>query len=201
MKQSTAIATVIAVVVVAFFLGGLIYKNESLTPALVNQSSGQSQSSQSQTDQSQSALLSTTTTASAGNTSNVSSSTSSVATGVLATSNYPMETTSDGLQIQDISIGTGATAKAGDHVYVNYIGTLTNGTKFDSSYDRGQPIDFVLGVGTVIPGWDQGLLGMKVGGKRQLVIPPSLAYGNQAVGLIPANSTLVFQVELVKIAN
>lgn len=104
------------------------------------------------------------------------------------------------LVITDERLGTGAEAKAGQTVSVNYIGTLTNGTKFDSSYDRGQPIQFVLGSGQVIKGWDQGILGMKVGGKRKLVIPADLAYGNRAVGdVIPANAVLVFEVELVAV--
>ncbi len=104
----------------------------------------------------------------------------------------------ENLQITDEVIGIGAEAKAGSVVTVNYIGTLTNGMKFDSSYDRNQPFSFTLGAGEVIKGWDEGVLGMKVGGKRKLVIPPSLAYGNQEVGngLIPANSTLIFEVEL-----
>lgn len=102
------------------------------------------------------------------------------------------------LVVEDIKIGTGAEAKAGNTVSVNYLGTLTNGTKFDSSYDRGQPFSFVLGTGHVIPGWDQGVTGMKVGGKRKLTIPPSLAYGAQGVpGAIPPNATLIFEVELL----
>jgi FKBP-type peptidyl-prolyl cis-trans isomerase len=100
------------------------------------------------------------------------------------------------LQIDDLVVGTGATAVAGDTLTVNYIGTLLNGTRFDSgSYT------FRLGAGVVIAGWDQGLVGMKVGGKRRLTIPPSLAYGNQAVGGIPANSTLRFEVDLISIAG
>jgi peptidylprolyl isomerase len=105
----------------------------------------------------------------------------------------------DKLQVQTVKEGSGPAAKAGDMVSVNYTGTLTNGTKFDSSYDRGQPITFKLGVGQVIAGWDQGVTGMKVGEKRHLVIPASLAYGSQAMGTIPSNSTLVFDVELMKI--
>lgn len=101
--------------------------------------------------------------------------------------------------VTETSVGAGNLAKVGSHVYVHYTGTLTDGTVFDSSYTRGQPIDFVLGTGQVIPGWEQGILGMKVGGKRHLVIPPGLAYGAQAVGPIPANSTLVFDVELVDV--
>ena len=107
----------------------------------------------------------------------------------------------EGLEITDEIVGTGAEAKAGNLVAVNYIGTLTNGVKFDSSYDRNQPFSFTLGAGEVIKGWDEGVLGMQVGGKRKLVIPPSLAYGNREVGggLIPANSTLIFEVELLEV--
>lgn len=107
----------------------------------------------------------------------------------------------DGLQITDEVVGTGAEAVAGKTVSVNYSGTLVDGKKFDSSYDRNQPFSFVLGAGQVIRGWDEGVLGMKVGGKRKLVIPPALGYGSQDVGngLIPANSTLVFEVELLAV--
>jgi FKBP-type peptidyl-prolyl cis-trans isomerase len=101
----------------------------------------------------------------------------------------------------DLVVGTGATAVNGDTLTVNYIGTLLNGTKFDSTYDRQQPFTFQLGVGQVIAGWDQGIPGMKVGGKRRLTIPPSLGYGNQTVGSIPPNSTLVFDIELMSIAG
>lgn len=106
----------------------------------------------------------------------------------------------NGLKIEDIKIGGGAEAKNGSTVTVNYIGTLLDGTKFDSSYDHNQTFSFVVGGGQVIPGWDQGLLGMKVGGKRKLVIPPSLAYGEKGVtGAIPPNSTLIFEIELLKV--
>jgi FKBP-type peptidyl-prolyl cis-trans isomerase len=105
------------------------------------------------------------------------------------------------LGIEDLVVGTGATAAVGDTVSVHYIGTLTNGTKFDSSYDRGQPYPFRIGAGQVIAGWDQGVPGMKVGGKRRLTIPPSLGYGNQAYGPIPANSTLIFDIELISIVG
>lgn len=101
----------------------------------------------------------------------------------------------------DIQVGTGAEAVAGKKVSVHYVGTLTDGTKFDSSRDRGQPFDFPLGAGRVIKGWDQGVAGMKVGGKRKLVIPPELAYGSKGFpGLIPPNSTLVFEVELLGVS-
>jgi peptidylprolyl isomerase len=109
-----------------------------------------------------------------------------------------LKTTPSGLQYADERIGTGAIAQPGNTVSVNYLGTLTNGTKFDSSYDRGEPFSFLLGAGQVIKGWDEGVAGMRVGGKRKLVIPADLAYGNQAVGsVIPANSVLVFEVELL----
>lgn len=101
--------------------------------------------------------------------------------------------------IEDIKIGAGAEAKTGNTVSVQYTGTLLDGKKFDSSYDRGQPFSFVLGTGQVIQGWDQGVLGMKVGGKRKLTIPPSLAYGERSIGPIPANSTLVFEIELLDV--
>jgi peptidylprolyl isomerase len=110
-----------------------------------------------------------------------------------------MVTMPDGLQIQDISIGTGNQVKTGDTVAVNYLGTLENGTKFDSSYDRNQPFVTQIGVGQVIKGWDEGIIGMKIGGKRKLIVPPNLGYGAQAVGTIPANSILIFEVQLVAI--
>lgn len=99
----------------------------------------------------------------------------------------------------DEKVGTGQEAKTGDTVTVNYIGTLTNGKKFDSSYDRKQPFTFTLGAGQVIQGWDQGVVGMKVGGKRKLTIPPELGYGDAPQGTIPANSTLVFEIELLSV--
>jgi FKBP-type peptidyl-prolyl cis-trans isomerase FkpA len=106
------------------------------------------------------------------------------------------------LEIVDLVVGQGEEAKAGKRVSVHYTGTLTNGKKFDSSLDRGKPFGFTLGAGEVIKGWDQGVAGMKVGGKRKLTIPADLAYGNRAVGgdLIPANSTLVFEVELLGVS-
>lgn len=103
------------------------------------------------------------------------------------------------LQITDLKVGSGAVAKAGQPVTVHYRGTLTNGQQFDASYDRGDPFSFTLGAGEVIKGWDQGVAGMKVGGKRKLVIPPDLAYGAQDKGSIPPNSTLLFNVELLKV--
>jgi peptidylprolyl isomerase len=111
----------------------------------------------------------------------------------------PMTKEVTALQIKDLTVGRGAEATAGKRVSVHYTGTLTNGTKFDSSLDRGTPFEFTLGAGEVIQGWDKGVAGMKVGGKRHLIIPPSLGYGASPVGSIPANSTLVFDVELLGI--
>ena len=129
-------------------------------------------------------------------------STSAIITGQPATNGASMNnitTTADGLQIQDLTVGTGQEVKSGDTVTVNYLGTLTDGVKFDSSYDRNQPFSTQIGVGQVIKGWDEGIVGMKVGGKRKLIIPTTLGYGNQAAGSIPANSTLVFEVELLSV--
>lgn len=106
-----------------------------------------------------------------------------------------------GLRVQDLKVGRGALATSGKNVTVHYIGTLTNGKKFDASYDRHQPFSFALGAGQVIPGWDQGVKGMRVGGKRKLTIPGSLAYGPQgSPPVIPPNATLIFVVELLGVS-
>src|SRR5215212_1151184 len=111
-----------------------------------------------------------------------------------------MTTTPSGLQYRDDKVGTGQEAKAGDHVSVHYTGTLTDGKKFDSSRDRGQPFSFGLGAGEVIRGWDEGVAGMKVGGQRTLTIPSDLGYGARgAGGVIPPNAMLLFDVELLDV--
>lgn len=111
-------------------------------------------------------------------------------------------TTADGLQCWDVMVGGGATALPGSRVKVHYSGFLTTGEKFDSSRDRGQPFEFSLGAGEVIKGWDEGIIGMKVGGQRQLRIPPGLAYGSSgAGGVIPPNATLIFDVELLDVSK
>ena len=124
----------------------------------------------------------------AGNTSNVEAANS---TAVF---------TASGLQYSDLVVGKGATAKAGKVVTVHYIGALTDGVKFDSSVERRIPFVFTLGVGQVIKGWDEGVVGMRVGGRRRLIVPASLGYGSKGAGkLIPPNATLVFVVELLNV--
>ncbi|HEX4589182.1 MAG TPA: FKBP-type peptidyl-prolyl cis-trans isomerase [Gemmataceae bacterium] len=111
-----------------------------------------------------------------------------------------MVTTKSGLKYTDEKEGTGKEAKKGDTVEVHYTGWLKDGTKFDSSKDRGQPFSFRLGAGMVIKGWDEGVAGMKEGGKRKLIIPPELGYGQRgAGGVIPPNAELTFEVELLKV--
>lgn len=114
--------------------------------------------------------------------------------------NMPQASNTNGLKIEDEKVGTGTEAVAGKSVTVNYVGTLLDGTKFDSSYDRNQPFTFNLGAGEVIKGWDQGVAGMKIGGKRKLTIPADLGYGAAgAPPVIPPNATLVFEVELLEV--
>ena len=108
-------------------------------------------------------------------------------------------TTASGLKYSDLTVGTGPSPRTGQTAVVHYTGTLTDGTKFDSSRDKGQPYSFTLGRGEVIKGWDEGVATMKVGGRRKLVVPPVLAYGPVPRPGIPANSTLVFDVELLDV--
>lgn len=111
----------------------------------------------------------------------------------------PVGSDLSGLEVLDIVVGEGEEARDGDTVSMHYKGSLLSGTQFDSSYERGEPITFTVGVSNIIKGFAGGVVGMKVGGKRKLTIPPELGYGEQVVGEIPAGSTLVFEVELVAI--
>ena len=110
--------------------------------------------------------------------------------------------TASGLKYEDMTIGTGKEAKPGSHASVHYTGTLEDGTKFDSSRDRGEPFSFTIGAGEVIKGWDEGVAGMKVGGRRKLTIPSSIGYGAKGAGggVIPPNATLIFDVELMDVS-
>jgi FKBP-type peptidyl-prolyl cis-trans isomerase len=110
-----------------------------------------------------------------------------------------MRTLSNGLQYETLTPGEGPVARTGQVVAVHYVGTLTDGSKFDSSRDRGQSFSFQIGAGSVIPGWEQGVAGMQVGERRKLIIPPDLGYKDQERPKIPANSTLVFEIELMGI--
>lgn len=111
-------------------------------------------------------------------------------------------TTVKALKVEDLKVGTGAEAKPGKHISIHYTGYLEDGIKFDSSYDSNQPIEFDLGSGRVIPGWEKGIVGMKVGGKRKLTIPPSLGYGEKgASSYVPPNATLIFEVELLAVKD
>jgi len=117
-------------------------------------------------------------------------------TGVPSGSSYEIQ----GMKVEILKQGTGTAAKSGGAVTVNYVGTLQDGTKFDSSIDRGQPLEFTLGQNSVIQGWELGVAGMKVGEKRKLTIPPELAYGSQgAGGVIPPNATLIFEIDMLGI--
>lgn len=121
-----------------------------------------------------------------------------VATGVYAAKKEKMNTTASGLKYIDTVVGTGASPTKGERVTVHYVGTFEDGQEFDSSVRRGEPFQFVIGVGQVIKGWDEGVATMKVGGKRKLQIPPYLGYGERGAGnVIPPNATLLFDVELL----
>ncbi len=114
----------------------------------------------------------------------------------------PVQTLEGGMRIQDTVVGAGEEAKTGMAVAVHYTGTLEDGTKFDSSLDRGKPFQFLLGGGMVIKGWDVGIAGMRVGGKRKLAIPPAMGYGAQGSGTaIPPNAALYFDIELLAVGN
>jgi FKBP-type peptidyl-prolyl cis-trans isomerase len=121
---------------------------------------------------------------------------SSVSQNQQTSSSYDIQ----GMKVEILQQGTGEGAKSGDTITVNYVGTLQNGTKFDSSIDRGQPFKFTLGQNSVIQGWELGVVGMKAGEKRRLTIPPELGYGSRgAGGVIPPNATLVFEIDMLAI--
>ena len=126
------------------------------------------------------------------------SSVAGTSTENMNTSN-PSPTTKEELKIETLAEGSGSVTKNGDKITVNYLGKLQDGTQFDSSYDRGTPFTFTLGTGSVITGWDVGLLGMKVGEKRKLTIPSDLGYGDDGYGPIPGKATLIFEVELLSV--
>jgi FKBP-type peptidyl-prolyl cis-trans isomerase len=113
----------------------------------------------------------------------------------------PGKKLSSGVEYWDITVGAGATATSGKTVGVHYTGWLADGTKFDSSVDRGKPVAFPLGAGKVIRGWDDGIVGMKVGGKRQLRIPPSAGYGEHGAGKVPPNAVLIFDIQLLAVSK
>lgn len=113
----------------------------------------------------------------------------------------PTDSSGGSLVSQDLVVGTGATVATGDTATVHYVGTFQSGTVFDSSRSRNQPFSFRVGAGQVIAGWDRGVPGMRIGGRRRLTIPPSLAYGSQGSGAIPPNSTLIFEIELLSVAR
>lgn len=115
--------------------------------------------------------------------------------------NPNIEVPETGVDSEDIVVGSGAIAATGDTLIVHYVGSLPNGRVFDSSYDRNAPFSFTLGVGQVIRGWDEGVAGMREGGKRRLLIAPDYGYGTQAVGAIPSNSHLIFEVELLEVSK
>jgi peptidylprolyl isomerase len=131
--------------------------------------------------------------------SNPASSAKSIQGASVAEANNVSTPELGGIVVRDLLSGAGDAVKTGDRISVNYIGMLPDGSKFDSSYDRREPIEFTVGSGQLIKGFDEGVLGMQVGGKRKITIPPELGYGSQQVGPIPANSTIVFDVELMKI--
>ena len=156
---------------------------------------------QSSTSTSESSSAATSSGGSSASSSQPASSTPSAATSSATTGSAPVVTAS-GLKIEDLVVGTGATAEKGKTVSVHYTGWLIDKSKadpFDSSVGRGQPYEFALGTGAVIRGWDEGVQGMKVGGKRLLTVPPDLGYGAQGNGPIPPNSTLIFEVELLDV--
>ncbi len=179
-KEKVAVWVAVVVVLLMFVYAGVAFNNN------------QEQGTTDNTPVIDNSVISTSTTA-----LDISNSSTTLNKSSQTTKNMT-QTLSDGLIITDETVGTGTEAKKGDTVTVNYTGTFTDGKKFDSSLDAGRtPFSFTLGAGQVIAGWDEGVAGMKVGGKRKLVIPSSLGYGSSDYGPIPGGSTLVFEVELL----
>jgi peptidylprolyl isomerase len=148
----------------------------------------------------QSAKTTDSTTQTATETSSAPATSPATEPAPAASPSASTRTTASGLQIVEVQVGSGTTAESGKTVAMHYTGRFPDGTEFDSSRNRGTPLEFVLGTGAVIKGWDEGIAGMKVGGKRKLTIPPALAYGERGYpGAIPPNSTLVFDVELMDV--
>lgn len=182
--RNQTIGVIVSLLVVGYFLGSFIYKEKTASQTVSSAGSN--------------ATVTEATNASAASTASTAST---------AAANSSTQSTKPTMEPKDLEIkvtkpGTGAKTKKGDLVSVHYTGKLVNGTVFDSSIQRGTPIQFALGEGRVIQGWEQGILGMQVGEKRTLTIPSKLGYGEQgAGGVIPPNATLIFDVELVKIGK
>ena len=198
MNKTNVTGTGIAVAVAVIIVVGLLFFGKQIFGALTtNYSQTASTTAASQTAPAgQSAESGQTATGQTTNpATNSTSMTDSNGLPTSVPSDIPANVTQ--LMSKDLTVGTGAEAQTGDSVTVQYVGMLTNGTVFDASANHGtQGFTFNLGAGQVIKGWDEGVVGMKVGGKRELIIPASLGYGSQANGPIPANSTLIFEVEL-----
>lgn len=186
--RNQTIGVIVSLLVVGYFLGSFIYKEKTASQTV-------------------SSAGSNATVTEATNASTAASNASAASTASTAAANSSTQSTKPTMEPKDLEIkvtkpGTGAKTKKGDLVSVHYTGKLVNGTVFDSSIQRGTPIQFALGEGRVIQGWEQGILGMQVGEKRTLTIPSKLGYGEQgAGGVIPPNATLIFDVELVKIGK
>ena len=180
-KEKVAVWVAVIVALVIFVFAGIVFNDTSKNQLLTNDNSLTTNNSSIQIE-------------------NIASSTATTTLNQLSQTKNMTQTLSDGLIITDEVVGTGAEAKSGSQVTVNYTGTFTDSKKFDSSLDPGRtPFQFTLGAGQVIAGWDEGVVGMKVGGKRKLIIPSALAYGANDYGPIPGGSTLVFEVELLGI--
>ncbi len=196
--RNQTIGVIVSLLVVGYFLGSFIYKEKAASQTV---SSAGSNATVTEATTASTAASSNATNASSATNASTASAASTAAANSSTQSTKPTMEPKD-LEIKVTKPGTGAKTKKGDLVSVHYTGKLVNGTVFDSSIQRGTPIQFALGEGRVIQGWEQGILGMQVGEKRTLTIPSRLGYGEQgAGGVIPGNATLIFDVELVKIGK